>query len=202
LKNKTAKILIITAVILLLVIIFNTQEVTAYGTIKGNILIANFETEVINCELDKRNLSITNPLLVNGLFNNKTTIRGTTTFNILTIISVNNTYNPKIDCYAVHEQDIIPQTLNYEITKNTPTIIEYNITNNQNMRLIYKCEMNVNCSLTRSYFTNYLSPGQTEMVYFEITCSEGTHNATVETLFVDELDNKHSKIDNLIINAI
>jgi len=201
-KNKTAKILIIIAVIAIIIIIVNTREVTAYGTIKGNILIAHLEAEVINCELDKRNLSITNPLLINGLFNNKTMIKGTTLFNMLTITSVNNTYNPKIDCYAAHEKDIIPQTLNYEITKNTPTIIEYNITNNQDMRLIYKCEMIVSCNLTRSYFTNYLSPGQSEMVYFEINCNQGNYNATVETLFVDELDNKHTKIETITINAI
>lgn len=202
-KKKTLIITILTATAALafILIITNQRSVNAYGIIKqaGNGFV--LETEVIDCELKSETFIILNAGVVTNYINKSIQVNGLALMNYLNIALVNESFNLKRDCYAVHEEDVKPAPLNYQVSAGNPEIIKYNITNNQDQRLFYECRLTTDCNLTRDYFTGYLDPGEYHEAYFNVTCSQGVHNSTVKTVFVDELVNYHTVINEIVITA-
>ena len=185
---KLAIIVGIVAIILLLLII---RPVTLYAEIKDNTVIE----PIINCELSSRKFSTIN--IQNA---NKSRIDGISFLNYIFVTSLGK-YNLS-QCFSKHTSDIKPDIRNFTIIPGKSQLIEYNITNNQDKKLFYECIITTDCTVERKFFTNYLDPGKSEKVYFNITCEEGVHNATIKTTFVDELRNMHITYTNILISAL
>jgi hypothetical protein len=168
-----------------------------YGTLINS---NHFSSSVINCQADERDFILINSYALGN--QTELMIQGLSLGNWLTIINTNNTYDPKIACYAGHEEDVIIETINYTINNNEATVIKYNITNYENNRLFYECKFTSDCVIIRDFYTGYLDADEYHEVYFNITCSEGNHNANIKTVFVDELVAYHTIEDNLLINAV
>ena len=199
--NKKWLILALALVTIILIIILNLRIVNVYGTINRVGGAYALEAEVINCEITSESYPIINSYLITQYEDYKLLINGLLLFNYLTVQSINETYDPKIACYEVHKQDINPEPLNYTVQANKSSLIEYDITNHQDNRLFYECTLTINCTFVRDFFTGYLDPEEVHKVRFNITCSQGVHEASIKTVFADELVNYHTVTDDLIITS-
>jgi len=203
--SKRSKLVIVISVIaliaLIVLLILNLESINAYGTIKqvGGAFI--LESEVIDCELNDREFVLLNSFLVSGFVDQKIQVSGLALFDYLTITAFNESYDVKSACFEVHEEDIVPEPLNYTTPVNVSSFIEYNISNFQDQRLFYECKITTDCDVVRDFYTDYINPGEVHLVHFNITCPEGVHEASIKTVFVDELVNYHTIQDELVITS-
>ncbi|MBD3311928.1 hypothetical protein GF352_00510 [archaeon] len=198
-KQLIIAILVISipTIIITIILATNLQVVDAYGTIKGS----SIDVEAMNCELIDKEFIIINSFVINPYQGEKIQVEGLALFNYLTVLALNDTYDPKSACFSVHEEDIVPEPLDYNVSAGESLMIEYNITNNQDQRLFYECSLTTDCNVTRDFYTDYIEPGEVHLAHFNITCPEGVHESVIETVFVDEFVNYHTVIKNLVITA-
>jgi hypothetical protein len=193
-----AAILIVIAVILLI----NLKPVKVYGAInnKGSAYI--MRTEVINCQAVNSELGIINPSAARPHNGEETTINGYQLFNTLIITAFNSTYDPKIECFSVHVGDVSLETQDQTVNAGNYSLIELRVINKADNRLFHQEKIITDCVVVQDELSGYINPGQTQTVFFNISCSQGLHESTIEFLFVDELTNQHSERNEIIITAV
>jgi len=197
-RNKIIITIIAIASIITIIIVPNLRIVQAYGLIRQDVNGFIFEAEVVDCEVLREDYFVLNP--PENL--DKQLINGLALFNLLTINSVNNTYDPKVACFERHEGDVTLDPGDYNISAGVTSRFSFDVFNNQDNRLFYEVKLINDCEVARDFFTGYLDPGEAHKVFFDVNCDAGVHNVTLKTVFVDELVAYHTVIDKIKLNVV
>lgn len=205
-KNKEVLIIIAlasVAVIIFIIPLFIYDYIETYGQVKLENDVLLFYSETTNCELDERVLKLAgNTALVQDLVNEWVLISGQLFNDTLRVTSVNPDYDQPAVCLPVHEKDVVLEfPLEYTVTPDEVSMIEYSINNIQEQKLFYESTITLFCDFERNYVTGYLEPGESMLATFLVTCAQGEYEASIYTIFVDELGGRHAVNDTVTVHS-
>ncbi len=203
-KSIIKSIIIIVLITLLIIIVLPPGGfyIEVYGTVKLRNNTYLMESKYVKCEIDKRVFKLINNTLLHELIDKEVFIIGQLFNDTLQARSVNADYDITAACLISHEEDVVlTPSINYQVTPDEKTGINYDIINNQDQRLFYESTITVDCTVERDYVTGYLNPNEIVLATFELTCPEGEYEASIHTIFIDELGGRHTKDDLITISS-